>query len=578
MLPTRSRLSSTPGRHCNNYAIRKVASKSTQRSGANVTRQAIPILTDEHVNTYWDAVVIGSGVGGLTTATEMARKGAKVLVLEKYIIPGGSAGQFERKGFKFDVGSSMMFGLNDEAGNTNLITRALANAGHRCEAVPDPTQLEYHLPRSPRFPNGLNVPVPRSYEAFLDILIDRFPHEEEGIRGFYGECWEVFNALNKIELRSLEEIRFLMYQFAREPAACLQLLKYLPLNTGDVAERHIRDPELLAFVNAECFLWSTVLARATPMISAGMVLCDRFFGGINYPLGGVGEIPRKLVQGLEEMGSTIAYKAPVDEILSEGSGADMRAVGVRLRDGREVRARCVVSNATRWNTFGGLLPHVPRNEAKFRELYVKAPSFISLHLGVSADCIPAGTECHHIVIEQWDAMQDNRGCLFVSIPSILDPSLCPPGTHTFHAFAQDSIEDYVGLSREEYEALKESRADAIIDRLEAAVFPGLRKSITFREVGSPRTHQKFLGREDGTYGMVPQRPPLGILNMPFNRTDVRGLYCAGDSTFPGQGVNAVVFSGFGAAHCALCDLGMEETWAAVDSAYNSAMTRLRYNA
>lgn len=109
----------------------------------------------------------------------------------------------------------------------------------------------------------------------------------------------MFNALNKIELRSLEEIRFLMSQFAREPAACLQLLKYLPLNTGAVAERHVRDPELLAFINAECFLWSTVLADATPMISAGMVLCDRFFGGINYPIGGVGEIPRKLAEGLE---------------------------------------------------------------------------------------------------------------------------------------------------------------------------------------------------------------------------------------------------------------------------------------
>lgn len=98
------------------------------------------------------------------------------------------------------------------------------------------------------------------------------------------------------------------------------------------------------------------------------------------------------------------------------------------------------------------------------------------------------------------------------------------------------------------------------------------------QVGSPRTHQKFLNREDGTYGMVPQRPPLGILNMPFNRTDVRGLYCAGDSTFPGQGVNAVVFSGFGAAHCALCDLGMEPTWAAADAVYTTAMTRLRYSA
>lgn len=54
--------------------------------------RAIPMVTDKHVNTEWDAIVVGSGVGGLTTATEMARKGAKVLVLESYIIPGGSAG------------------------------------------------------------------------------------------------------------------------------------------------------------------------------------------------------------------------------------------------------------------------------------------------------------------------------------------------------------------------------------------------------------------------------------------------------------------------------------------------------
>ena len=53
----------------------------------------LPVLTDELCAREWDAVVIGSGVGGLTTATEMARKGAKVLVLESYIIPGGSAGE-----------------------------------------------------------------------------------------------------------------------------------------------------------------------------------------------------------------------------------------------------------------------------------------------------------------------------------------------------------------------------------------------------------------------------------------------------------------------------------------------------
>ena len=67
----------------------------------------------------WDAIVIGGGMGGLTTAAKMVAKGAKVLVLEKYVIPGGSAGYYEKEGCVFDVGSSMMFGFGDE-GTTKL--------------------------------------------------------------------------------------------------------------------------------------------------------------------------------------------------------------------------------------------------------------------------------------------------------------------------------------------------------------------------------------------------------------------------------------------------------------------------
>ena len=54
------------------------------------------------------------------------------------------------------------------------------------------------------------------------------------------------------------------------------------------------------------------------------------------------------------------------------------------------------------------------------------------------------------------------------------------------------------------------------------------------QVGTPRTHRRFLNREDGTYGPIPSRRPLGMLSMPFNTTDIPGLYCVGDSAFPGQ--------------------------------------------
>ena len=69
----------------------------------------------------------------------------------RYIIPGGSAGHFHRKGYTFDVGSSMMFGMGEE-GTTNLITRVLANVGKQIKTIPDPTQIHYHLPKSKAHP------------------------------------------------------------------------------------------------------------------------------------------------------------------------------------------------------------------------------------------------------------------------------------------------------------------------------------------------------------------------------------------------------------------------------------------
>lgn len=60
-------------------------------------------------------------------------------------------------------------------------------------------------------------------------------------------------------------------EFAKHPLACLTLASYLPSNTGDVARKYIKDPELLSFIDIECYCWSTVLAEHTPMINAGMV-------------------------------------------------------------------------------------------------------------------------------------------------------------------------------------------------------------------------------------------------------------------------------------------------------------------
>ncbi len=215
-----------------------------------------------------DAIVIGSGIGGLVTATQLAAKGAKVLVLERYLIPGGSAGYFERQGYRFDVGASMIFGLGQN-GTTNLLTRALSAVNVSQEAIADPVQIHYHLPQS------LDLKVDRVYEKFLQNLTAHFPHEEQGIRRFYDECQKVFKCLNSMDLLSLEEPRYLLRVFLQNPLACLGLAKYLPQNAGDVARRYIKDPQLLKFIDMECYCWSVVPSDMTPMINAGMVFSDR---------------------------------------------------------------------------------------------------------------------------------------------------------------------------------------------------------------------------------------------------------------------------------------------------------------
>lgn len=87
------------------------------------------------------------------------------------------------------------------------------------------------------------------------------------------------------------------------------------------------------------------------------------------------------------------------------------------------------------------------------------------------------------------------------------------------------------------------------------LFPELENGLEHQEIGTPRTHRRFLGRVDGTYGPMPRRPLWGLLPMPLNRTAIPHVYCVGDSTFPGQGLNAVAFSGFACAHIVSADLG-----------------------
>lgn len=500
----------------------------------------------------WDAIVIGSGIGGLVTATQLSAKGLKVLVLESYLIPGGSGGSFKRKGYTFDVGASMIFGFGKN-GYTNLLTRALADVDQKCETIPDPVQLSYHLP------GGLEIAVDRDYNHFISKLCDLFPDEEFGIRKFYETCWKVFNCLDAMPLLSIEDPSYLAKVFFKAPLACLGLARWLPVNVGEVAARYIKDPNLLRFIDIECFCWSVMPASQTPMINAGMVFSDRHAGGINYPKGGVGQIAENLVSGLKKYGGQIRYKSKVKKILLEGK----KAVGVELLNGEKFYSQIVISNATRWDTFGGEGVQEPlvktqsplKSEKTWLKRYTTSPSFLSLHIGVNKKVIANDAHCHHLILNKWDEMEKEQGVVFISVPTLLDTSLAPEGSHIVHAFTPSSMNEWKNLSQKEYLAKKQLDSKKLIAKIEE-VFPNLSDNINHIEIGSPRSHKRFLGRHKGTYGPIPSMKLAGLLPMPFNTTGIRNLYCVGDSCFPGQGLNAVAFSGFACAHKIGAQLGI----------------------
>ena len=471
----------------------------------------------------------------------------------------------------------MIFGLGSR-GTTNLLTRALECVGKGLESLPDPTQLRYHLP------NDVDLRVWKDWEKYMEELCRRFPGEKRGIRGFYKECWIIFEALNSMELRSLEEPRYLLDVFIKHPGRCFDLLKYIARNVGDVARKWIRDEEVLKYVDMECYCWSVAKAMRTPMINGGMVFCDRHYGGINYPRGGVGKLSEVLVEGIVEGGGMVAYGRRVTGLILDERGE--RCVGVKLADGTELRAPVVVSNCTRWDTFNNLLPRdaVPKSEKKFQNRYVKSPSFLSMHLGVVESKLKvdmsseAEMDVHHIVLEDWENLEvanDAHGTIFVSIPTVLDKSLAPDGRHIFHVFTPSWMDEWENMGIDEYKRKKEELSNRIIDRLEK-IFPGLSEAIELKEVGTPRSHRRFLGREDGTYGPVPSKKLNGLITMPFNKTSVEGLYCVGDSCFPGQGLNAVAFSGFACAHRIEADFGKVATVPRfIDSTLSNLLSKKR---
>ena len=484
-----------------------------------------------------DVIVIGSGIGGLTAAALLQDRGISTLVFEKNRYPGGSCSSFQREGYSFDAGASVFYGFgeNRQSGTLNLHTRIFRKLGLEVPTLRDPVQIHYHLP------NGFSLPAHYDRDAFLEALSARFPHERAGIEKFYSELEDVHDILSSLPAGSLEDPFHLASVGVTFPAKIIQLAVKTFRSMGKTARRYIRDEELLKFIDIEAYSWAVQDAVSTPLVNAGICLADRHHGGINYPVGGSGAIPKALCQGIEKSGGQIRFQSEVTSIIVENG----EARGVRLADGSECFAKAVISNATIWDTFNHLI-----TDARYKvdeNRFLRAPSWFQLYLGVDASVIPDDFYVHHILVDRWENYNQPGGTIYFSAPTLLDPSLAPPGKHIVHAFVTADVDEWEQYDRKNgaYQNVKEAFAAKVISRTES-ILPGLANAIEVKVLATPMTHQRYLNRFKGSYGPL-LKPGQNILQKPQNTTRIKNLFAAGDSTFPGQGVIAVTYSGVSCA-------------------------------
>ena len=489
-----------------------------------------------------DVVVIGSGVGGLSCAALLARYGFEVTVCESYSSPGGAAHAFERDGFKFDSGPSLYSGLSYSP-SPNPLRQVLDAIGEELPCVIYDTWGCW-------LPEG-NFNTCVGAQQFCEVLAKlRGQKAVAQWRELQRVMKPLASAAIAIPPAALRWDIGAVLTAGRFAPSLLRHIPHIAKLTGPFSQimEDVEDPFIRNWLNLLCFLLSGLPAEGTSAAEMAFMFADWYRPGVvlDYPVGGSGALVGALVRGLERHGGHLMLDAPVEQVLVEGD----RAVGVRLRKGTIRARRAVVSNASVWDTLK-LLPQgsVLESFRAKRQATPACDSFMHLHLGIDGAGLPPNLPCHHIIVNDWEkGVTAPQNVVLVSIPSLLDSSLAPPGKQSIHVYTpgNEPYHLWQGLDRrsQEYAHQKQARSEVMWQALER-IIPDIRDRAQVTLVGTPLTHERFLRCHRGSYGPAIR---AGSGTFPGPTTPLPGLLCCGDSTFPGIGLPAVAASGAIAAN------------------------------
>jgi phytoene desaturase len=488
----------------------------------------------------YDVIVIGAGGGGVAAGALLARGGRKVLLLEQSDLIGGCCSTFEREGYRFDAGASIVEVIDS-------IENAFRGMGTTFQEEVD------LVPCDPVYScilrDGSHFDVPLSRDATAEAMSRISPEDGKGflrfadyLSGFLAETQKGFFTSPLNGFGDMSRI------FKGSPG----LLNYQDLFIGsyqDILRKYFKSEKI-----QETMSFQTWYVGLPPELAPGVfsLLAYSEHEGVWYPKGGMGAIPEALARCGEREGMELRLNSRVRKILVR----DRRVQGVVLADGTEITTKAVVSNINAKTLYLDLVgeEHLPRLVRYGIKSYEPSVSAIMVCLGV--DYEPPLDAHHTIITAPYEEMNDywwNRylkgqlpreqfGLVCWSTKS--DPSLAPEGCHAINVIFMGPYQ----LSGTDWDREKNGFLEDSIAYLSRKAVPGLEDHVQVAEVITPLDYERRLLHPGGAiYGLQEDLAAQTVFRPRSRSKAVGGLYLAGASTHPGGGVPAVIGSGIIAA-------------------------------
>ncbi len=489
----------------------------------------------------YDVIVIGAGLGGLSSGAICASRGRKVLVLEQSDLVGGCCSTFEKEGYHFDIGASIVEVVDSLENAFAAMNTSLSD---ELDLVPCDPIYDYILKDGTRFQ------FPISVEETADVIRKVAPAD--------AEAWPRFASYMKEFMALASDAVFgspmvTMGDFARMFVKYPALLKFGELFTSsyeDVIKKWFKSSAMQQTTAYQAFY-----VGLPPELAAGVyaLLGYSEHEGTYYPPGGMIQIPKAYQKVGERHGMEVRTGARVDRVLTRNRQVE----GVVLADGTEITSKLVISNINAMTLYLKLigeenLPWLARVGIKSYEPSMSVPM---IYLGV--DYKPE-LEAHHTLItrplEEMDDYWYNiykKGKLpddmfsLMCWPTETDPSLAPEGHHVVNLIMTPGPYRLEGT---DWDREKEAYIEKSIDFVSRTAMPGLKEHVKVAEISTPLDFERRLLHPEGAiYGLQQPTTATMVFRPSAKSKSIKGLYLSGASTHPGGGVPSAVGSGIIAA-------------------------------